>query len=122
MNDTYGQKSKAEASRRDENPEELRFDADSGENVGRISEKSRTQRLTLDRKSRQRGTGALCAIGGIIDQLIEDAQKQLVKSRECVVWYQSEVRESEEKLANLQNLKKLQEEAQAEDDEDPEAS
>jgi hypothetical protein len=119
MSDTYGQKkSEAKASRGDESSQELRFDANGGENAGRASEKSRTERLTLNRKSRQRGTGALCAIGGIIDQLIEDAHKQLVKSRECVVWYQSEVRESEQKLENLRNLKKLQEQAQVEDDEE----
>jgi hypothetical protein len=119
MSDTYGQKeSEAKTSRGNESSQKLRFDADGRENVGRTSQKSRTERLTLNRKSRQRGTGALSAIGGIIDQLIEDARKQLVKSRECVVWYQSEVKESEQKLENLQNLKKLQEQAQAEEDEE----
>jgi hypothetical protein len=115
MSDDYGKKSETEGVRGEEERPHLWTNTNGGENVGRIGEKSRTQRLTLNRKSRQRGTGALCAIGGIIDQLIGDAQKQLVKSRECVVWYQSEVRESEEKLQNLLNLKKLQEEAQAEE-------
>jgi hypothetical protein len=120
MNDTYGQeKSKAKTSRGDEESQELRFDADGSQDVGRAREKTRAERLTLNRKSRQRRTGALCAIGGILDQLIEDARKQLVKSQECVVWYQSEVKESKEKLENLLNLKRLQEsEQETEDDED----
>jgi hypothetical protein len=123
MNDTYGQKeSKAKTSRGDEESQELRFDADSGPDVGRVSEKTRTERLTLNRKSRQGRTGALCAIGGILDQLIEDARKQLVKSQECVVWYQSEVKESKEKIENLLNLKKLQESEQETEDEKDEVN
>jgi hypothetical protein len=120
MNDTYGQKkSETETSRGNEKSQKLRIDADGGADVRRASEKTRAERLTLNRKSRQRGTGALCTLGGILDQLIEDARKQLVKSQECVVWYQSEVKESKEKLENLLSLKQLQEsEQEAEDDED----
>jgi len=120
MNDTYGQKeSEAKTSWGDEKSQKLRSDADGSQDVGRISEKSRAERLTLNRKGRQRRTGALSTLGGILDQLIEDARKQLVKSQECVVWYQSEVKESKEKLENLLNLKKLQESQQeTEDDED----
>jgi phage shock protein A len=47
------------------------------------------------------GASLVYAIGGILDQLIDDAEKQLVKSRECIVWYREEAKEYEQKLNNL---------------------
>jgi hypothetical protein len=43
--------------------------------------------------------------GGIISQLIADAEDRLGKTRECIEWYE---REEDEDLARLENLKKLQ--------------
>jgi phage shock protein A len=54
------------------------------------------------------GASLVYAIGGILDQLIDDAEKQLVKSRECIVWYREEAKEYEQKLNNLRKLKELQ--------------
>lgn len=43
--------------------------------------------------------------GGIISQLIADAEDRLGQSEECIEWY---VREKEENLKRLENLRKLQ--------------
>ena len=68
------------------------------------------QFLALDREDSAPGTGNFHPFGGVLDQLIDDTRKQLVKSSECVVWYREEVKEYEEKLKNLVKLKELQEE------------
>lgn len=43
--------------------------------------------------------------GGIISQLITDAEDRLGQSQECIEWYE---REKEENIKRLENLKKLQ--------------
>ncbi|MEG4329981.1 hypothetical protein, partial [Microcoleus sp. herbarium5] len=53
------------------------------------------------------------AVGGMLDQLIDDAEKQLVKSRECIVWYREEEKEYEQKLNNFRRLKQLHEQQMA---------
>ncbi|MEG4964467.1 MULTISPECIES: hypothetical protein [unclassified Microcoleus] len=67
------------------------------------------QLLTLDREDSKEGIGNFNPFGGVIDQLIDDAKKQLVKSQECIIWYREEVKEYQEKLNNLIKLKELQE-------------
>ncbi len=119
MTETYAE-SETEASRGDEKSQKLWPDTDGSQNAGRVSTGTGTQRLALDRKNSTEGISAKDAIGGILHQLIEDARKQLAKSRECIVWYQSEAREYEEKLKNLTELMELQELQQQQeiDDED----
>lgn len=119
MTETYAE-SETEASRGNKKPQELRINTDSSQDAGRPSEGIGSQRLASDRKNRTEGIGAYGAIGGILNQLIEDARKQLAKSRECVVWYQEEVKESEEKLKNLLHLMELQELQQQEQEGDSE--
>ncbi|MEG4335432.1 hypothetical protein QUB40_26365 [Microcoleus sp. AT9_A2] len=68
------------------------------------------QLLELDRENCSEGAGDFNPFGGVLDQLIDDARKQLIKSNECIVWYREEVKEYEEKLKNLVKLKELQEE------------
>ena len=70
------------------------------------------QFLTLDREDSAARIGDLDPFGGVIDQLIDDARKQLVKSQECIVWYRAEAQEYEEKLNNLIKLKELQQQQQ----------
>ena len=109
MNQTYGQESETERIRRTESNKSVRVDAYGCENAERVSEGTGSQRLAPDRKNRTEGIGVANAVGGILHQLIEDARKQLAKSRECIIWYQSEAREYEEKLKNLTQLMELQE-------------
>ncbi|MCC3411072.1 MULTISPECIES: hypothetical protein [unclassified Microcoleus] len=108
MSQTHGQKSETERIRGSESDEGVRLDAYGSQNVERIGEGIRNQCISPDREGGEEGTGASDALGGILDQLIDDAQKQLVKSLECIVWYQSEARECEQKLNNLVKLKELQ--------------
>jgi hypothetical protein len=67
------------------------------------------QWLGLDREVGAARVGDFNPFGGVLDQLIDDARKQLVKSNECIVWYTEEVKEYQEKLNNLIKLKELQE-------------
>lgn len=119
MTETYAE-SETKASRGNEESQELRPHTNGSQNAGRASEGTGSQRLAPDRKNRTEGISAYSAVGGILHQLIEDARKQLAKSRECIVWYQSEAREYEEKLKNLTQLMELQElqQQQEADDED----
>lgn len=68
-----------------------------------------SQLLTIDREASKEGTRNFNPFGGVIDQLIDDAKKQVVKSQECIVWYREEVKEYQQKLDNLIKLKELQE-------------
>ncbi|WP_293335137.1 hypothetical protein [Microcoleus sp. CAWBG58] len=108
MSQTYGQKSEAERVRGSKGDEGVRLDAYGSQNVERIGEGIGNQCISPDREGGKEGVGASDALGGILDQLIDDAQKQLVKSLECIVWYQSEAKECEQKLNNLIKLKELQ--------------
>lgn len=47
--------------------------------------------------------------GGIIAQLIRDAEIQLGKTRDCIRWYEDEEQEQLERLKNLQRLHELAE-------------
>ncbi|MEC4806673.1 MAG: hypothetical protein SAJ12_08970 [Jaaginema sp. PMC 1079.18] len=47
--------------------------------------------------------------GGILDQLIEDTRDRLVKSQDCIKWYEDEKAEYEAKLNKLQKIKELAE-------------
>lgn len=120
MTETYAE-SETEASRGDEKSQKLRPDTDGSQNAGRAGERTGAECLTPNRKNCTEGIGAKNAIGGILDQLIEDTHKQLGKSRECVVWYQSEIKEFEEKLKNLIHLKELQQQQQEIDNESEES-
>lgn len=115
MTETYAE-SEAEASRGDEKSQELRPDTDGSQNAGRSGERTGAECLTPNRKNCTEGISAKNAIGGILDQLIEDTRKQLGKSRECVVWYQSEIKEFEDKLKNLTQLKELQQQQEIDDE------
>ena len=108
MTEDYGKKSETERVRGEEERQDLWIDTNSGSNAGRVSEGIRSELITSDRENSKEGTSIVYAIGGILDQLIDDAEKQLVKSRECIVWYREEAKEYEQKLNNLRKLKELQ--------------
>ena len=107
MTETYA-KSQTQAPRGDESDQGVRADTHGSKNARPISARIRTQCLQLDRENSSAGDFLGDAIGGILDQLIDDAEKQLVKSRECIVWYKEEAKECENKLNNLLKLKELQ--------------
>lgn len=99
--------SETKGTRRDESSEKLRIDTHSGEDAGRTGKGVWAVGLELHREGSPQGNYSNDPLGGILDQLIEDAQKQLVKSQECIVWYQSEAKEVRDKLENLKKLKEL---------------
>jgi hypothetical protein len=106
MTETYA-KSETHASRGKEGHEGVRFDADSSKNARRISTGIGVERFQSDREGSKEGNLLGHAVGGMLDQLIDDAEKQLVKSRECIVWYREEEKEYEQKLSNFRKLKEL---------------
>jgi hypothetical protein len=108
MTEDYGKESETERVRGEEERQDLWIDTNSGSNAGRVSEGIRSELVTSDRENSKEGASVVYAIGGILDQLIDDAEKQLVKSRECIVWYREEAKEYEQKLNNLRKLKELQ--------------
>ena len=111
MTETYA-KRETQTSRGNESDERVRIDTDGCENARQISSGTGTQRFQPDRENSAAGNLLGDAIGGILDQLIDDAEKQLVKSRECIVWYREEAKEYEQKLNNLRKLKELQQQQQ----------
>jgi len=108
MTENYGKESETEGVRGEEERQDLWTDTNSSSNAGRVSEGIRSELVTSDRENSKEGASLVYAIGGILDQLIDDAEKQLVKSRECIVWYREEAKEYEQKLNNLRKLKQLQ--------------
>ncbi|MEG4944001.1 hypothetical protein [Microcoleus sp. F4-D5] len=112
MNQEHGQGQKSETVgiRGGEGHESLRPYADGSTAIQGAGARLGAQLLTIDREDRPAGGGDLNPFGGVLDQLIDDARKQLIKSNECIVWYREEVKEYEEKLKNLIKLKELQEE------------
>ena len=108
MTEDYGKESETERVRGEEERQDLWTDTNSSSNAGRVSEGIRSELVTSDRENSKEGASLVYAIGGILDQLIDDAEKQLVKSRECIVWYREEAKEYEQKLNNLRKLKQLQ--------------
>ncbi|MEP6517437.1 hypothetical protein [Microcoleus vaginatus] len=106
MTEIYAQ-SETQTPRGNEGNERIRPDSDSSETAGRASTGTRTQRFQPDRKDSEEGNFLSHAVGGMLDQLIDDAEKQLVKSRECIVWYREEEKEYEQKLNNFRRLKQL---------------
>ncbi|EGK89272.1 hypothetical protein D0A34_23675 [Microcoleus vaginatus PCC 9802] len=110
MTHDYGQESEAIGIRGEEERQDLRLDTDGSDDAGRIGEGIRTQRIPSNRKNSKEGIGSKDAIGGILAQLLDDAEKQLAKSRECIVWYREEAKEYEQKIENLRKLIELQQE------------
>ena len=106
MTEMYA-KSETQAPRGDESNKRVRIDTDGGEDAGRFSTGVGVECLQLDREDSSAGNLLSYAIGGMLDQLIDDAEKQLVKSRECIVWYKEEEKEYEQKLNNFRRLKEL---------------
>jgi hypothetical protein len=107
MNSDHVQESETKGIRRTEEERRLWFDSDGGETSQRTSEGIRAVGVELYREDCSEGDYSDDPLGGILDQLIDDAQKQLVKSQECIVWYQSEATEIRAKLQNLKKLKEL---------------
>ncbi len=110
MNQEHGQGQKGEAIgvRGSEGGQSIYPHADSSEAVSGVSGRTGSQLFTLDRKDSPTGAGDFDPFGGVIDQLIDDAKKQLVKSQECIIWYREESKEYQNKLDNLTKLKELQ--------------
>lgn len=50
--------------------------------------------------------------GGIISQLIADAEDRLGQSQECIEWYEREKQENVKRLENLRKLQRLAEQQQ----------
>ena len=95
-----------------EDEQDIHSHADGGEAFSGTSARAGSQRLGLDREVSAAGAGDFDPFGGVIDQLIDDATKQLVKSQECIVWYRSEAEEYQQKLNNLIKLKEQQQQQQ----------
>jgi len=112
MTEIYA-KSETHASRGEEVSEGVRLDANSREDARRISTGVGIQPFPPDRKDSKEGNLLGYAVGGMLDQLIDDAEKQLVKSHECIVWYREEVKEYEQKLNNFRKLKQLHQQQMA---------
>ncbi|MEG4497567.1 hypothetical protein QUB05_05650 [Microcoleus sp. F10-C6] len=93
-----------------ENEQDFHYHADSGETLSADSGGVRSEFIGLNREDSAARGGDCHPFGGVLDQLIDDTRKQLVKSNECIVWYREEVKEYEEKLKNLIKLKEQQEE------------
>ncbi|MEG5018275.1 MULTISPECIES: hypothetical protein [unclassified Microcoleus] len=114
MNQEHGQskESTTVAVRGIENEQDIYVDTDGGEALSGVSTRFGGEWLGLDREASAAGIGDFDPFGGVIDQLIDDARKQLVKSQECIVWYRSEADEYKQKLDNLIKLKELQQQQQ----------
>lgn len=110
MNQEHGQGQKGETVgiRRSEGGQSIYPHADSSEALSGVGGRTGGQLLTLDREDSAAGAGNFDPFGGVIDQLIDDAKKQLVKSQECIIWYREESKEYQQKLDNLVKLKELQ--------------
>lgn len=110
MNQEHGQSQEGEAIgiRGIEDKQDVYPHTDCGEALSGVSGRTGSQRLGLNRKDSPTGVGDFNPFGGVIDQLIDDAKKQLVKSQECIIWYREEAKEYQNKLENLTKLKELQ--------------
>jgi hypothetical protein len=113
----HAQESQTERIRGSQEDDNLRTDAHSSPDARRTGEGVWSVGVELHREDCSERDCSDDPLGGILDQLIDDAQKQLVKSQECIVWYQSEAKELKVKLQNLKKLKDLREkQTQAEAD------
>lgn len=114
MNQEHGQGQKGEAVgvRGSEGDESLRPHTYGSEALSGVSARLGSQSVTLDREDSKEGDRDFDPFGGVIDQLIDDARKQMVKSQECIVWYREEAKEYQEKLNKLVKLKELQQQQQ----------
>jgi hypothetical protein len=114
MNQEHGQGQKSEAVgvRGSENHESIRPYTHGSEALSGVSGGLGGQSVTINREDSKEGARDFDPFGGVIDQLIDDARKQLVKSQECIVWYREEAKEYQEKLNNLIKLKELQQQQQ----------
>jgi hypothetical protein len=100
-------KSETQASWGNESDKGIRLDTDSRKNARPTSTGVGFERIQPHRENSPEGNFFSHAVGGMLDQLIDDAEKQLVKSRECIVWYREEEKEYEQKLSNFRRLKEL---------------
>jgi hypothetical protein len=98
--------------RGNKNTQDVRTDSHWGENVERVGAGVGNQPLATDRENSSSGIATYDPLGGVLDQLIDDAEKQWVKSQECIVWYQQEAQEYKQKLDKLRKLKELQQQQQ----------
>lgn len=114
MNQEHGQGQKSEAVgvRGSEGHESIRPYTYGSEALSGVSGGVGSQSVTINREDSKEGARDFDPFGGVIDQLIDDARKQLVKSQECIVWYREEAKEYQEKLNNLIKLKELQQQQQ----------
>ena len=110
MNQEHGQGQEGEAIgvRGIEDKQDVYPHTNGGEALSGVSRRFGGQRLGFDRENSAAGAGDFNPFGGVIDQLIDDAKKQLVKSQECIIWYREESKEYQNKLDNLIKLKELQ--------------
>lgn len=47
-------------------------------------------------------------VGGILSQLIDDAEKDVERTQECIEWYQRELEEKTQRLEDLKRLRELE--------------
>ena len=105
MNDSHGQ---TQGIRGSESLQDVRTDSDGSAAIERVSTGIGNQPIAAYREGSSPGVTAYDTIGGVLDQLIDDAERQKVKSQECIDWYKQELQEYEAKLENLRKLKQLQ--------------
>lgn len=53
--------------------------------------------------------------GGILSQLINQTKSQLAKARDCIAWYEQEVKEFQDQLNQLEHLQQQLEEQQSDE-------
>lgn len=103
---------------RERGNQNVSINANSSETFGKNRPEERFEvAKSTTREDCSRGNCFKNTLGGILDQLIEDARQQLGKARESAIRYQNEAKEYEKRLQNLLELKKLeQQQTQLEED------
>jgi hypothetical protein len=75
-----------------------------------------SQRIAGETRSRSIPGSTISISGGILTQLIQDAESQLEKTRATIEWYQSEEQEQLQRLESLQRLRELEQDSQESSD------
>lgn len=84
-------------------------------NVDEESPGSEHLHLGADRADCTGGTAGSCLAGGILTQLISQAEDQLREAEECISWYERAKEKARKQLENLKQLQQLAEQ-EAQDD------
>lgn len=111
MSISYGTGTETKAQRTDEERDNNNHSNGTGESRCFGESTKPGEQVGVDNQDRTRRDSALRwgLAGGILDQLIKDAEDQLAKTEACIEWYEDE---KKERLQRLDNLKRLREMAE----------